>query len=271
LANLIAPAARSQTVIRIGALSVCITADDPDFLKMLNSRYTGFVSCSISGDFHFDVELAPPGFGDPGDDVRLTNRSGSWTLQRGDFRADWNPVSRTGTIQLSPNPYSIDALLRILHTLTLAAQGGFLLHAASAIRNGKAFLFTGASGAGKTTIASLAPGDATLLSDEISYIRERNDGYFACGTPFAGELRKLGENVSAPLAAVYVLAKGPENRVDSLSATEAARALLSNLLFFAEDRELVDAVFHAACEFVTRVPVFRLTFFPDLRVWELIR
>jgi hypothetical protein len=48
------------------------------------------------------------------------------------------------------------------------------------------------------------------------------------------------------------------------------RSLLSNVLFFAKDDELVQALFHSAFEFVQNVPVCRLTFVPDARVWELI-
>lgn len=268
---MIAAAARSEAVIQIGGIAVCVKADDSAFLAMLKHRYTGFVSSSASADFHFEADLSSPGNGDPDTDVRLTRRASCWTLERGDFRAVWDPVSGSGKIQLLPNPYSIDALLRILHSLTLATQGGFLLHAASAIRNDKAFLFTGVSGAGKTTIARLAPKDATLLTDEISYVRKDKNGYIACGTPFSGELGSPGENVSAPLAAVYMLSKGPENRIDSLCAAEATHAVLSNLLFFAEDQELVNSVFHAVCEFVGRVPVSRLTFFPDSQVWEMLQ
>ena len=126
------------------------------------------------------------------------------------------------------------------------------------------------SEAGKTTISRLAPPDATLLTDEISYVRKREDGYEAFGTPFTGELAKLGENVSAPIAALYLLAKGSENRIEPIAPAEATRSLLANLLFFAEDQELVQQVFHSAFEFVKRVPVSRLTFVPDARVWELI-
>ena len=92
----------------------------------------------------------------------------------------------------------------------------------------------------------------------------------AFGTPFTGELNKLGENVSAPVAALYLLAKGKENRIEPIAAGEATRSLLGNILFFAEDEKLVQAIFHSAFEFVGRVPVFRLTFVPDARVWELI-
>jgi hypothetical protein len=51
---------------------------------------------------------------------------------------------------------------------------------------------------------------------------------------------------------------------------DAGRGLLANMLFFAEDQESVRCAFSAACDFVDRVPVHRLTFMPDARVWELI-
>ena len=191
-------------------------------------------------------------------------------MERGDFRAEWDPAARQGWIRQTANPYSIDAVLRIVHTLVLARQGGFLLHSASAIRNGKAFLFAGVSGAGKTTISRLAPADATLLTDEISYVRKQDEDYFAFGTPFTGELAKLGENTSAPLAALYLLAQGPENKIEPVAAPDAGRELLANMLFFAEDQEMVHRAFQAACDFVHRVPVYRLTFVPDARVWEMI-
>ena len=95
----------------------------------------------------------------------------------------------------------------MLHSLILARDGGFLVHAASAVRNGRAFLFAGVSGAGKTTIWRLAPPDV---------------------------------------------------------------ALLQNILFFAQDDELARLVFESAHDFVRQVPVRRLVFALDARVWELI-
>jgi len=73
------------------------------------------------------------------------------------------------------------------------------------------------------------------------------------------------------VAALYLLKHGTQNRIDPVPPGEAARSLLANLLFFAEDEQLVQAAFHAAFEFVSQVPISRLTFVPDSRVWELIR
>ncbi len=261
---------RQRLTIEIGGMGVGVNTSDRDFLDLLRNRYAGYIASERNTEIEFEIELAPPVDGDPGAAVQVSQRDGLWTLTRGDFRAEWEPAKRRGRIRQTANPYSIDAVLRIVHTLVLAKQGGFLMHSASAIRNGKAFLFAGVSGAGKTTISRLAPPDATLLTDEISYVRKSENGYMAYGTPFTGELAKLGENVSAPIGALYLLAQGRENRIDPVPASEAARAMLANQLFFAEDEELVQATFHAAFEFVSRVRVSRLTFFPDARVWELI-
>lgn len=261
-------------VIEVGGLAVRVNTTDPGFLSLLQNRYAGYLGGSDraldQAEVEFDIELVQPSLGDPEADVCVTHRQGRWSLERGDFVAEWEPATRRGWIRQSSNPYSIDAVLRIVHTLLLARRGGLLLHSASAVRNGKAFLFAGVSGAGKTTISRLAPADATLLTDEISYVRRRDDGYIAFGTPFTGEMAKLGENISAPVAMLYLLAQGSENRIDPVAPVEAARSVLANVLFFAEDEELVQAVFHSVFEFVSRVPVSRLTFVPDARVWELI-
>jgi hypothetical protein len=271
--------------------------------------------------FRLEVELAPPGIVSDAEEARVSLEGGRWVMERGDFRAEWDPKHRRGWVRQSPNPYSIDSVIRILHSLMLAREGGFLLHAASAIRNGRAFLFAGVSGAGKTTISRLAPPDVVLLTDEISYVRQvrsqesevrsqnkdrqnttlnsktrtsfvtldtrnlapafggssltpdtRNltPAFEAFSTPFAGELAHTGENVRAPVAALYLLAQGEGNRFEAVSQADAARALLRNILFFAHDEELVRLVSHSAFDFVSRVPVRRLVFAPDARVWELI-
>jgi len=257
-------------VIEIGGIAARVTADDDEFLQMLEQRYVGFARHEGRAEIELDIELDDTDERDPDADVCVTHHAGAWHIERGDLRAEWSPATRRGSIRQSANPYSIDAVLRILHSLILANDGGFLLHAASVIRRGKAYLFSGVSGAGKTTIAKLAPSDGILLTDEISYVRKEDGSYFAYGTPFSGELQRVGENVAAPIGAIYLLAQGKENRIDAVPRAEAVRALMGNVLFFAEDGALVESLFNSTCECVARVPVSRLTFVPDPRVWELI-
>jgi hypothetical protein len=275
------PQPHSQSItVNIGEIPILLRSSDPKFCATLEDRYTGFTTAApiASPACTFDVHLDPTGR--PSDeDARVTRNGSLWNFRRGDFDATWDPRAGHGEIRQCPNPYSIDTILRITHSLVLAEQGGFLVHAASAIRNNRAFLFAGVSGAGKTTISRLTPPDATLLTDEISYVRRTGNananasasGYTAYGTPFAGELARVGANTSAPLAALYLLVQGPENRIQPIAPLAAARALMRHILFFAEEKELVARVFDSVLDFVSRVEVAQLVFTPDSRAWELIR
>jgi hypothetical protein len=260
---------RSAVVVEIGGLPIRLRCDNAVFLRQIEERYAGYVSSSMDARFDFEIQLAPPNTPSDERDVQVTWESGQWLMERGDFRAEWNPSSARGRIEQTINPFSLDSVLRILHTILLAREGGFLLHASSAIRNGRALLFSGISGAGKTTMARLAPSDAVVLTDEVSYVTRKDSHYFAVGTPFFGELARAGANERAPIKALYLLAKGPENKIEPIAGTEAVRALLRNILFFAREPDFVRMVFDAALDFVARVPVHRLTFTPDYRVWEM--
>lgn len=263
-------AAGQEVIIGIGGVPIQIRSDCPEFVGMLEKRYAGFLAPDARPLVELDIDLVPPRQITDEDDIAVRFSAGRWLIERGDLRAELDPTLGRGRVVQSANPYSIDTVLRIIHSLVLAQSGGLLVHAASCIRNGRAFLFSGVSGAGKTTISSLAPADATLLTDEISYLQRKENGYVAHGTPFAGELARPGENVQAPLGAVYLLRQGPENVIEPVKDSDAVRLVMENVLFFAQDPVLVDRVFESVCDLVRNVPVRRLTFFPDNRVWDLI-
>lgn len=271
----IAPATYDMD-IGIGGLWVRLRTDSPTFVAEMAGRFAGFLGDVAQPDHVFDVELTP--FPDDNSEpvdahagtVQVTRDGPLWQVRRGDFFAEWDPRTRHGHARMMPSPYSLDSVIRILHTLILAEQGGMLMHASSVAHGGRAWVFTGVSGAGKTTISRLAPPDAHILTDEMSFIRPQDGHYLAHGTPFSGELGRPGENLHAPLAGVFLLAQGADNRIDPLSPTEAVRALMANILYFARDDALTARVFDNAIALAARVPVRRLTFAPDARVWDLI-
>ena len=226
----------NTSVVEIGRIPIALRTDSSAFRDLLRDRYENFLSSSDT-DFELEFDLSSlTAVSD--EDVRVWREGTDWRIQRGDFRACWNPQTGRGLVKQNPNPYSLDAVLRIVHSLILAGRGGFLLHSASVICEGRAYLFSGVSGAGKTTITRLAPPDITLLTDEVSYVRPCATGYSAFGTPFAGELAKPGENISAPISALFFLEKGAENRIEELQPADSVQRLMRNILFFAEDSRL---------------------------------
>lgn len=270
----------SGTVIEIAGIPVLLRSRDSVFQAAVREYYADFITPMASvTPVELTVDVDASGFPDlpdagAGGAVPVVNviwTEGRWRFERFDFRGEWSPGTGRGQVCLArPIETSIDSVLRILHSILAVLPGGCLLHAASAVRNGNAFVFPGISGAGKTTISGLIPSDATLLTDEISYVRLAEGGYRAFGTPFAGNLGVPGANVSAPLKAVYLLAKGPGNKIDPVPRKDAAAALLRNVLFFAKDPELVRTVFETVWRLVASVPVYRLTFRPTSEVWEII-
>lgn len=266
-------AAVDSLAIEIGGIPILLESTSPEFQQMVERYYPGFIRPPAefrATSLHLSVELQNSAGLVNDEDVRVWKQRDQWCIRRGDFEAELNLDSGCGCIRQDLNPYALNTILRIVHTLYLARAQGFLLHAASAVRNNRAFVFSGVSGAGKTTISRCAPEDVVLLTDEISYIRQIDDQYSAWGTPFAGEMGTPGANISAPLAKLFFLEKGPENRIDDMDPSEALRLLLRNTLFFSNDEAAVAAVFDSACALLERVPAQRLAFVPDASVWELI-
>jgi hypothetical protein len=256
--------------IAIGKFPLVLRTTDPKYAAMLRRRYANFL-CAPNRAYHsFDVTITSPAARAKDQEVTVLRVGEEWRIRRGDFVATWEPVARRGTIIQSANPYSTDSVIRIVHSLELAAWDGFLLHASSAVRCERAFLFSGVSGAGKTTIARLAPPDVRLLTDEISYVQCVDGRYTAFGTPFCGELQTSGFNISAPIAALYFLEQGTEHRINPLAPEVALRKLLRNILYFATDSALTTQVFQTACDFLAAVPACELVFRPDDAVWELM-
>jgi hypothetical protein len=258
-----------EVTIEIGGIPILLETPHSGFLALLAERYAGFVNPSARPAYRFEIHIADP-TGASNQDVKVTRRGRLWLIDRGDFHAELDPIAQRGWVRQAANPYAIDTVLRIAHSLLLAEEGGFLVHSASAVCDGRAFLFAGVSGAGKTTISRLAPSTAAVLTDEISYVRRSKGAYYAFGTPFAGELARVGQNLSAPVKTLFLLEQGPIHRIDPVKEADAARSLLRHILFFAHDEHLVRCIFDAALDFVQRVRVARLTFLRDGGVWELL-
>src|SRR5262249_29799700 len=95
-------------------------------------------------------------------------------VRRGDFHGRMDLLERHVEFEYCGRVPSLHAFLRVANALLLAEIDGLLLHASSVLRRGRAFLFPGPSGAGKTTIARLAAGGG-VLSDEVSAVRRVGD------------------------------------------------------------------------------------------------
>lgn len=133
--------------------------------------------------------------------------------------------------ELLCTPIIIENYLRILAAYAVLMRGGLLLHSSGVLYQGRAYLFVGHSGAGKTTLSRMALHEhAGILSDDINVVLPLPDGGFAASAvPFAGELghRCLEPGGSYPLAGIFWLCKNNSARVGPLTDADQLAKLVS--------------------------------------------
>ncbi len=133
-----------------------------------------------------------------------------------------------------PIPALTDAFLEnnALHALLaeeMARRNALLVHGSAIAVDGETYLFTAKSGTGKSTHTRLwrekFGSRAVMVNDDKPFLLIREDGVFACGTPWNGKHR-LSSNVCLPLKALIRLQRGAENRIVPISAPEMFQTLL---------------------------------------------
>ncbi len=117
----------------------------------------------------------------------------------------------------------------------MADRQGILLHASAVILNGRAFVFAGKSGAGKSTTVELlrrAPcfRQAEVLCDDRIIVRKHDGHWQVHGTWSHGSIPDVSP-ASAPLAGIFLLEQSRENRlVPVIDPSSILHALLAVLI-----------------------------------------
>jgi hypothetical protein len=233
-----------------------LSSQDPSLIHAASRRYLGFNS---SQEKRFTI---------------LVEREASQSAAPHEFTCNFEDarveaVNGTAHFTGVRHEYALDSLLRMYMSWALLPFDGFLLHAASVTRNGKAYIFVGRSGTGKSTVASLSPR-GSVLTDEISIIRRTNGQWHAFGTPFWGDFKADGSNSSAPIAGIFRLIQSRENRIEPLCPSEFLKTLLPCVLFFSSnlgDHERLLQILIGACQ---EIHGFNLQFRKSKSFWEVL-
>ena len=127
-----------------------------------------------------------------------------------------------------PEPYLETLAVYRKIAARMPEYGTWLMHGSAVAVGEEAFLFTAASGTGKTTHTRLwleQIPEAYVVNGDKPLLRLRNGFCEVSGTPWSGK-ENMNRNVIVPLRAICFLNRGAENRIEEISFREAAPLLL---------------------------------------------
>ncbi len=106
-----------------------------------------------------------------------------------------------------------------------------LFHGSVIAVDGTAYLFTAASGTGKSTHTALwrkLLGDRAVMVNDDKPLLHIGDVTTAYGTPYDGKHR-LSTDISVPLKAICILERSQENRIEEISKKDAYPMLMQQV------------------------------------------
>lgn len=163
-----------------------------------------------------------------------------------------------------------DFYSRPLHCLHLIApelllmrENAFLLHSSVIEFGGRAVLFAGKSGIGKSTQAELWKKylDADIINGDRCVIMKRNGIFFGGGSPWCGT-SGIRRSEQFPISGIILLEQSPVNEISKIGAAAFA-PLLSQTLTNSWNSEMMDKITSLYSELLRDVPVYRLRCRPD--------
>lgn len=146
----------------------------------------------------------------------------------------------------------------------LLHHNGMMLHASAVAYEGRAYLFSGPSGMGKSTHTRLWQqvfgAEAKVFNDDKPALRRLEDRWYAYGTPWCGK-DGINLNMKVPLAGICFLRRGTENRIRRLSDIQAIRFVMSQTLHKLGSENMTLLIAHID-KLIREVPIFEFENIP---------
>lgn len=161
---------------------------------------------------------------------------------------------------------AVNSSLMLCYLLATAKQNTVLMHASAVMNSGKAYLFLGKSGTGKSTHSRLWQqhvSGTTLLNDDHPIVRINEQGVaIAYGSPWSGKT-PCYRNESAPVGGIVRIIQAPENKIKRLSPVQAYASLLTSCSGMTWERDLGDCKDQTLQQIIATIPCWTLHCLPD--------
>ena len=160
--------------------------------------------------------------------------------------------------------YPMGPIVMLYMTLN---EEAVLMHASCAFDGKNARLFSGFSGAGKSTMSKIwSDAGNQIINDDRLVIRKRENGFFVYNTPmYYKDMPK-----SAPLSSVYLISHSPENKLNKLQGALAISKVMAFCIQNNYDKAFIQSRLNFFSQLCSQIPVSELGFVPNESVVSFI-
>lgn len=160
----------------------------------------------------------------------------------------------------------------LIFTMSTAGHDTLLMHSSTVENGGKAYMFLGKSGQGKSTHSDLWVehiAGSTLINDDNPIIRIAPDGTpTVYGSPWSGK-RPIYKNVHYPIGGFAAIEQEKENNIRRESIPTAFGILLSSTSTMKFDKEIHLKICSTVSKVLSKVPVYTLGCRPDAEAAQM--
>jgi hypothetical protein len=155
--------------------------------------------------------------------------------------------------------------LMMMYTLATSNKMTTLFHSSVVSCQGKAYMFLGKSGTGKSTHSQLwlkHIEGTELVNDDNPVVRRMPDGFYVFGSPWSGKT-PCYRNVSYPIGGIVQLSQAPYNKIRRLRPLEAYAALVPSISGKRWDKQVAEGLHQTENLLAGEVAVWHLECLPD--------
>lgn len=253
---------------KIGEHTFQITTDSANLLNFLKKNFA--IKNGTDAPIDMVVHIKD-GFGSPlvTYDVNIVNADHKLKFQRDDYLIEADPDFRNAVLSVFNGFALKHAFMNLYSSFIVYHNWGLLIHSSCVVENEKAHMFSGQSGAGKSTTARLSY-PRQILSDEATLVKITPDGVTVFDSPFRSDLASTNGETVRPLGSIEILYQSLTNKRVRLEKTHGLLRLMDKVFYWAHNPIETKRILVLLKHLADRVPIYELYFQKNNTFWELI-
>lgn len=169
-------------------------------------------------------------------------------------------------VALNDKEFSHSMVLMLMYTFATAQKNTLMMHSSVTVNDGKAYMFLGKSGTGKSTHSQLWINNiegCELLNDDNPVVKVEDNGEVRVyGTPWSGKT-PCYRNLNYPVGAIVDLHQAKTNMIHRLPLVLAYKALYVSASGYHFIKDMADGLHATEEKVVMKVPFYSLDCLPN--------